>query len=69
MRADTKASMKPFELIEVQHLQVACDGGGGGLGHPKVFLQIDEEKGRIVCPYCSRTYVLRQSGRRKASSH
>lgn len=49
--------MQPFETIEVQSLEVACDGGGG-LGHPRVFLHIDQDKGSITCPYCSRHFVL-----------
>jgi uncharacterized Zn-finger protein len=57
---------KAFELIEVHALEVACEGVGGALGHPKVFLHIDQEAGRITCPYCSRTYLLKllASGRR-----
>ena len=52
-------SQKPFERIEVYSLEAACDGGGGGLGHPKVYLHIDQNEGQITCPYCSRTYVLK----------
>ena len=51
--------MKPFEIIEVQSLEAVCDGGGGALGHPRVYLHIDQDLGRITCPYCSRTYALR----------
>lgn len=51
--------MIPFEIIHVDALEVACDGGGGPLGHPKVYLRIDPEKRDILCPYCSRLYVLR----------
>ena len=36
--------------------RLACDGGGP-LGHPKVYLKIGDE-GEIVCPYCSRRYIL-----------
>ena len=51
-----------FETIEVTHDQVACDGGGGPLGHPKVYLHIDHDIGdRITCPYCSRTYVQKSA--------
>ncbi|MDE3016929.1 MAG: zinc-finger domain-containing protein [Pseudomonadota bacterium] len=53
--------MQPFEVIEVNTLKAACDGGGGALGHPRVFLRIDRDKGEIACPYCSRTYVLKPS--------
>jgi uncharacterized Zn-finger protein len=52
-------NMKSFEVIHVNSLSVSCDGGGGALGHPKVYLHIDQDKGSIICPYCSRTYVLR----------
>lgn len=48
-----------FETIEVSKEEVACDGGGGALGHPRVYLHIDHDNGhKVVCPYCSRTYVL-----------
>nr|ALS04662.1 NADH dehydrogenase [Pseudodiaptomus poplesia] len=30
---------------------VACDGGGGALGHPKVFINLDQE-GPHSCIYC-----------------
>ena len=61
--------MKTFEAIQVQVLDVACDGGGGTLGHPKVYLHIDPEIGSIVCPYCSRTYLLKNGAGRVASGH
>lgn len=49
-----------FETVAVDHVEVACDGGGGALGHPKVYLHIDVAQGdSIVCPYCSRTFKLR----------
>ena len=43
------------ELI-VETEVVRCDGGGGVLGHPAVFLNVGSE-GQIVCPYCSRIFV------------
>lgn len=49
-----------FETIEVFHEEVACDGGGGPLGHPRVYLHIEQESGRITCPYCSRSYVYKE---------
>jgi uncharacterized Zn-finger protein len=49
-----------FETIEVTTNEVACDGGNGALGHPRVYLHIDHENGdKVSCPYCSRTYALR----------
>ncbi len=51
---DTDDMEKP---IMVTSATIACDGGGGPLGHPRVFLTMDDD-GRVVCPYCSRTFVL-----------
>lgn len=34
---------------------VSCDGGGGALGHPKVYLDLTE--GRAVCPYCGKVFT------------
>ena len=56
-----RASLVPTDLDEVIHVNsrvIACDGGGGPLGHPRVFLRIVAAD--AVCPYCSRNYVLRQ---------
>lgn len=45
------------ERIEVKTATVGCDGGGGALGHPLVYLKIGDSR-EIVCPYCSRHFVL-----------
>ncbi len=52
--------MSKFEEIFVSSPEVSCDGGSGSLGHPKVYLHIEHEKGSISCPYCSRSYILKQ---------
>ena len=44
------------ETFTVSETNVPCDGGT--LGHPKVYLKIDPKTGEVVCPYCSRRYVL-----------
>ncbi|WPZ35315.1 zinc-finger domain-containing protein [Thalassobaculum sp. OXR-137] len=51
-----------FETIEVTGHRVACDGGDGPLGHPRVFLEIPEDEHKVVCPYCSKTYVMVAEG-------
>ena len=48
----------PPETFHVDDRTVACDGGGGALGHPRVFLRIENHD--IVCPYCSRVYILNE---------
>jgi uncharacterized Zn-finger protein len=46
----------PTEVIPVDSPVVACDGGEGPLGHPRVFLRIVGRE--VMCPYCSRLYIL-----------
>ncbi len=53
--------MQPFETITVDSQVVACNGGGGPLGHPRVYLNLGPD-GRVECPYCSRLFVLRGKG-------
>lgn len=55
------------DIITVDTRRVSCDGatdirGGAGyrpaaLGHPKVYLEIDES-GFVDCGYCDRRFVL-----------
>ena len=50
----------PPEIIRVEGRRVACDGAGEiqpALGHPRVFLEIDE-KGFVDCGYCDRRFIL-----------
>ena len=56
----------PTEIIHVDDRTVACDGGDGALGHPRVFLRIPEHD--VLCPYCSRLYVL-NAGAGQGSDH
>jgi uncharacterized Zn-finger protein len=60
---------EPFETIVVETTQVACDGGGGPLGHPRIYMTIPPRDGRVECPYCSRTYVLKQDALAHAGGH
>ena len=41
--------------------RVACDGASGihpSLGHPRVYMQIDE-KGFVDCGYCDKRFILK----------
>ena len=58
--------MQPFETIYIDTMVAACNGGGGPLGHPKVYLNLSAE-GKVECPYCSRLFVLRGKGTGEAS--
>jgi len=56
----------PPEVIEVTEREVACDGGEGALGHPRVFLAIGA-KGEVECPYCDRLFRLKAGGKSAAA--
>jgi uncharacterized Zn-finger protein len=58
--------MPPEEAITVETTTVRCDGGGGPLGHPAVYLKIPDRE--VVCPYCSRRFVLAE-GAHGATGH
>ncbi len=51
----------PPQITRVETRRVACDGAQDGiaaaLGHPRVFLEIDEH-GYVDCGYCDRRFVL-----------
>ncbi len=53
----------PFtpEISLVASPRVACDGAADiapALGHPRVYLQIDE-KGFVDCGYCDKRFILK----------
>ena len=47
------------EVIEVERKRVACDGDGGTLGHPKIYLEMGAAN-EVICPYCSRRFVFKE---------
>lgn len=54
-------TVEELETFTVTATNVPCDGGGAlghPLGHPKVYLKVDPATGEVVCPYCSRRFVL-----------
>ena len=48
---------RPAEEVIVSTRRVACDGVGGALGHPRVWLEMGEAT-FVECPYCDRRFVL-----------
>ena len=50
------------ETTRTESSRVSCSGAsdvaGTGLGHPRVWLQIDPEQGFVDCSYCDRRFVL-----------
>jgi len=52
------------DSIKVDSKNIACDGGEGQLGHPRVFLAVDDDQ-RATCPYCGQIFVY-EPGRARA---
>ena len=47
---------RPFTKT-ISFSQVGCDGGGGALGHPKVYINLDDGKPH-GCIYCGLRFQL-----------
>ncbi len=45
------------EVITVNSRRIACDGVGGALGHPRVWLEMGVAE-FVECGYCDRRFVL-----------
>ena len=45
------------EIVAVRSRRIACDGVGGALGHPRVWLEMGEAD-FVECLYCDRRFVL-----------
>jgi len=45
------------DVVLVKTRRVACDGGGGALGHPKTYLDMGQDT-EVVCKYCGRVFKL-----------
>lgn len=56
MTEDTK--IPPPETEVVTKTRIACDGGEGALGHPRVWLSIDDDLGWVECGYCDKRFIL-----------
>ncbi|KAF3707692.1 NADH dehydrogenase [ubiquinone] iron-sulfur protein 6, mitochondrial Complex I-13kD-A [Channa argus] len=40
------------QVKDIEDRVVSCDGGGGALGHPKVYINLDKDTKVGTCGYC-----------------
>ena len=52
--------MNKQNITYVDKHKVHCEGIDGGSGHPRVYLEIKNDK--VECPYCSRIFKLGKMG-------
>ena len=72
LKRDVRSNVQPSEVdvapigepaVDVPETQVvhtrriACDGGEGALGHPRVWMTIPSQ-GFVDCGYCDKRFVL-----------
>ncbi|WPY00160.1 Zinc-finger domain protein [Candidatus Trichorickettsia mobilis] len=53
--------MNIVEIVNTKTSSVSCAGKEVPYDHPKVYLEIDTENGSIVCPYCSKKFILKDN--------
>jgi uncharacterized Zn-finger protein len=61
MSTAAKGTSAP-ETETVTTTRISCEGQGGALGHPRVWLTIDPKVGSVVCGYCDKQFVLQGDG-------
>ena len=55
--AETLVNQQP--VIEVKGATAMCDGGGGSLGHPVEYIQLDTRLNTVqVCKYCGLQFKM-----------
>lgn len=61
---NTPDPSRPEVIIVPNHAdEVACDGGGGALGHPKVWYSFDGQD-QTECGYCDRLFIKERAAAR-----
>ncbi len=48
---------RTVDVVPVHSRRIACDGVGGALGHPRVWLEMGEAD-FVACAYCDRRFVM-----------
>ena len=58
-RSDAIKKIAAVPVIEVKGKTAVCDGGGGALGHPIEYIQLDTVRGTPgVCKYCGLRFKM-----------
>lgn len=47
---------RDLPVLYVTATQVACDGGGGPLGHPLTYYEVGAD-GKATCGYCGKDFI------------
>jgi len=66
-----KSFPEALEVIYVADDVVSCDGGGGPIGHPRIYMTVDTETHSADCGYCDRRFIkdLTRAGTKAKAAH
>jgi uncharacterized Zn-finger protein len=56
MRITNPVNRPEIIVVDDDADEVSCDGGGGALGHPKVWYSFDGQD-TVECGYCDRLFM------------
>ncbi|POM80400.1 NADH dehydrogenase (ubiquinone) Fe-S protein 6 [Phytophthora palmivora] len=61
-RSDAEQRIAKVPIVEVASGVAVCDGGGGALGHPVEYIQLDTRKHNSpqTCKYCGVRYKMKE---------
>jgi len=57
--SDTRENLD-CKLVDTR--RIACDGGGGALGHPRTWLDMGQDD-EVRCKYCDRLFRLSENAK------
>ncbi len=55
-RNGVNGKAREIKIVDDSETEVGCDGGGGGLGHPLVYLPFDG-RAWVDCYYCGQRFA------------
>ena len=62
-RSDAEALINKVPVIAVAGHVAVCDGGGGALGHPVEYIQLDNvSTAPAICKYCGLRFKMKAGG-------
>lgn len=61
-RSDAELRIAKVPVVEVEGSVAVCDGGGGALGHPLEYIQLDtvSHHSAQTCKYCGVQYKMKE---------
>ncbi|KAL3662714.1 hypothetical protein V7S43_012120 [Phytophthora oleae] len=61
-RSDAEQRIAKVPIVELASSVAVCDGGGGALGHPVEYIQLDTRKHNTpqACKYCGVRYKMKE---------